>query len=306
MRTVEEGVNDLGPDGTVPGLARHPADGEPVDWPRRPSPEASRTGGLLGLVFAQVLAEVRQGRRVPEFLVGVVGVPVLLYCMFGLPQAGKTLPEGTDVAAMMYASIGCYGVVSLAIFTFGADVANERGKGWLRRLRSTPMPMWVYFVGKFAMAALFTLAMLALMLAAALLLGHVHFDAVRLLEAVGILVVGAVAFSTMGFALAFWTRPKAASAVSNLVFLPLSFLSGFFFPVASLPSILQDIAPYMPTYHFGQLVWGAMAPDGDVAAFGVLSPGSTISHVWPVLLTSVVFGVIAALGYRRNVGEVSS
>ncbi len=306
MSTVDEGLSAQGAGGTAPEPTPPRHRGEPVDWPRRPSPEATRTGGPLGLLFAQVGAEVRQGLRVPEFFVGVVGVPVLLYCMFGLPQAGKTLPGGTDVAAMMFASIGCYGVVSLAIFTFGADVANERGKGWLRRLRSTPMPMWVYFAGKFVMAAVFTLAMLTLMLAAALLLGHVHFDAARLLEAVGILVVGAVAFSTMGFALAFWARPKAASAVSNLVFLPLSFLSGFFFPVESLPSILQDIAPYMPTYHFGQLVWGAMAPDGDVAAFGVLSPGSTISHVWPVVLTSLVFAVVAALGYRRNVGEVSS
>lgn len=301
MSTVEGRANP-----TAPATSAAPGKGPSgPDWPRRLSPEARPTGTLVSLLGAQVMAEVRQGLRMPEYLVGVVGVPVLLYAMFGLPQAGKLLPAGTDVGAMMYASIACYGVVSLAIFTFGSDVANERGKGWLRRLRSTPMPMGVYFAGKLVMAMLFTVAILGLMLMAAVWLGHVAFDVGRLLAAAGILLLGAMALSTLGFALAFWARPKAASAVSNLVFLPLSFLSGFFFPVQSLPSVLQSVAPFMPTYHFGQLVWGAMAPAGDVEAFGALASGSTMSHVWPVVVTSLVFGVIAPLGYRRNVGEVA-
>ncbi|MGB2699347.1 MAG: hypothetical protein WBC31_03155, partial [Candidatus Phosphoribacter baldrii] len=113
---------------------------------RRLSPEAARMPGALGTLAAQLRAELLSSARVPEYVVGVVAVPIILYTMFGLPNAGEVLPGGTDVGAMMFASMSAYGVVSLAIFTFGVGVAEERGKGWLRRMRATPMPFWAYFV----------------------------------------------------------------------------------------------------------------------------------------------------------------
>jgi len=271
--------------------------------PRRMSPQAEPTGSVLTLLGAQIRAEVRQNLRVPEYLVGVVGVPILLFAMFGLPEAGQILPGGTDVGAMMFASMSCYAVVSLSIFTFGVDVAQERGKGWLRLLRATPMPMWAYFAGKLAMAVVFTAAILVLMGAVAVLAGGVDFDLVRLARACGVLLLGSVAFSTMGFALAFWTRPKAASAIGNLIFLPLAFLSGFFYTLGGLPDFLQELAPKLPTYHFGQLVWGQMAPAGDVVAFGSLDPGSVTSHLVPIAAMVAGFGLLTVLGYRRSVGS---
>lgn len=270
---------------------------------RRLSPHAERTGSLARLLATQVAAEVRANLRVPEYLIGVIGVPVILYAMFGLPQAGTMLPGGTDVGAMIFASMSCYGVVSLAIFTFGVDVAQERGRGWLRRLRATPMPMWVYFAGKLVMAAVFTVVILTLMAALAVLVGGVRFDVGRTLRACAILVAGSMAFSTMGFALAFWARPKAASAVGNLLFLPLSFLSGFFYSLAALPQFLQELAPKLPTYHFGQLVWTQMAPARDVVDYGALTPGPIASHLLPLAASVVVFSLLTAWGWRRNVGR---
>ena len=48
---------------------------------------------------------------------------------------GDALPGGTTVVAMIFVSFACYGVVSQALFSFGAELAAERQKGWLRRLR---------------------------------------------------------------------------------------------------------------------------------------------------------------------------
>lgn len=255
---------------------------------------------MVGLLAAQVLAEVRQSLRIPQFLIGVVAVPVMLYAMFGLPEAGQVMPGGTDVGAMMFASLSSYGVVSLAIFTFGVDIAQERGKGWLRRLRATPMPMWAYFAGKCAMAVAFAAAILVATAAVATLAGGVRFDAARLVRTSLVLVSGALAFSTMGFALAYWTRPRAASAIGNLVFLPLAFASGFFYTLDQLPGFLQDLAHYLPTYHFGQLVWNQLGPASDVQAFGSPAPDSLLVHLAWVIGCFVVFGILAAVGYRRD------
>src|SRR5690606_37267670 len=112
-----------------------------VTVPRRP---ASATVRLVGIHSA---IELRSSLRRAELAVGAVAVPVILYAMFGLPRTGSLLPGGIPVPLSMLVGIACYGVVSLAIFTFGEDVAKERGRGWPRTLAATPFPAWVHLVG---------------------------------------------------------------------------------------------------------------------------------------------------------------
>ena len=268
--------------------------------PRRLSPLTRPATGTARLLTTQVTMEVRRYHRIPEYFIGVVVLPVILYAMFGLGDAGKILPLGTDVGAMMFVSIGCYGVVSEALFSFGGELATERSKGWLRRLRATPMPMWVYFAGKVALNLVFTLVSLAGMAAVAVVVGHVTFDLSRLIATIAILLTGVVAFSTMGSAIAYWVRPRAVSTIVNLVFLPLSFLSGFFYPLDQLPDVFAKVAQVLPTYHFGQLAWGVMAPAQDVTSFGNPPSGSTVGHLAVVLGWFVGCGILTVLGYRRE------
>ena len=268
--------------------------------PRRLSPLTRPATGTARLLTTQVTMEVRRYHRIPEYFIGVVVLPVILYAMFGLGDAGKILPLGTDVGAMMFVSIGCYGVVSEALFSFGGELATERSKGWLRRLRATPMPMWVYFAGKVALNLVFTLVSLAGMAAVAVVVGHVTFDPSRLIATIAILLTGVVAFWTMGSAIAYWVRPRAVSTIVNLVFLPLSFLSGFFYPLDQLPDIFAKVAQVLPTYHFGQLAWGVMAPAQDVASFGNPPSGTVVGHLAVVLGWFVGCGILTVLGYRRE------
>ena len=187
---------------------------------------------LAKLLAAQIVAEAKSNVRVPEYVIGVVGVPILLYAMFGLPLADKLTASGTSVGAINVASMTCYGIVSLAIFTFGADVATERGKGWLRRLRATPMPMWAYFAAKMVTALAFSAAILAGTLAVAMIFGGLRFEAREVLGLAAVLGLGTIAFAPFGFTIAYLFTPKAATAVANLIFLPVSFLSWFFIPLS--------------------------------------------------------------------------
>jgi len=267
---------------------------------RRLSPGARRTGGVLPMLGVQIGSEVTRYRRMPEYFVGVVILPVILFAMFGLPNAGDVLPGGTTVVAMIFVSFACYGVVSQALFSFGAELAAERQKGWLRRLRATPMPMWVYFTGKLVMNLVFTVTIAGAMALLAQLAGDADFAADRLLATGGVLLLGTVVFSPMGAAIAYLVRPKAVSTIVNLVFLPLSFASGFFFPLRQLPQVLQDLAPWLPTYHFGQLARAAMAPAADLEAYGGEAAGDTALHLAVVLGWGAVCAAATVWGYRRE------
>jgi ABC-2 type transport system permease protein len=267
---------------------------------RRLSPGTRRTGGVLPMLGVQIGSEVTRYRRMPEYFVGVVILPVILFAMFGLPNAGDVLPGGTTVVAMIFVSFACYGVVSQALFSFGAELAAERQKGWLRRLRATPMPMWVYFTGKLVMNLVFTVTIAGAMALLAQLAGDADFALDRLLPTAGVLLLGTVVFSPMGAAIAYLVRPKAVSTIVNLVFLPLSFASGFFFPLRQLPQVLQDLAPWLPTYHFGQLARSAMAPAADLEAYGGESAVDIALHLAVVLGWGVVCVAATVWGYRRE------
>jgi len=263
-------------------------------------PGAVRNGGLLGLIALMVRINVRAGLRSPEFAIGVIAVPVLLYAMFGLPPADELLPAGTRAGTMMMVSLTAYGVMSLAIFAFGDDVAKERGRGWTRTLEATPVPMWAHLAGKLVMASAYALLITLAVAAVGVTAGGVRLSATTWLAYTATMVGGVIAFSTLGFAIAYLAQPRTATVIANLVFLPLAFLSGFFFPLSQLPEILQDVAPWLPTYHFGQLAWSRVAPIADAEAFtGIASPGVGV-HLAAVVGTTLVFGVVALLAARRE------
>lgn len=268
--------------------------------PRMTSPTAERSPGPWALALEQSRAEFLQNARVPEFVVGVVVFPVMLFLMFGLPNAGNELPAGTSVGAFMMGSFAAYGMLGIAIFSFGVDLAVERGRGWLRLMRATPAPAWSYFGAKVAMAALFGVLTLALLFGAASAWAGVRLEAGAWLRLALTLLVGGLAFAPLGFSLGYWASPRGAAPIANLVYLPLSFASGLFFPLSQLPQILQDLAPWLPTYHFGQLVWGAVGPSADIARLAGGAAGDTLVHVAWLVGTFVVFGVVALAGYRRD------
>lgn len=286
-------------------MTRHPLSrvtisNQPDQPPRRLSPNAIPSGSTLGMIFEQLRAEFVQNWRVPEFLVGIVAFPVMLYLMFGLPNAGQTLPEGTSVGAFMLASFAAYGCLGIALFNFGVDIAVERGRGWLKLMSATPMPAWLYFLGKLLMSMLFATLTLAVLFSVAYLFAGVRMPATQWGTLFATLLLGGLSFSTLGFTLGYWASPRGASPIANLIYLPLSFVSGLFFPLSDLPEVIQQIAPYLPTFHYGQLVWNAAGHPDDVALLTGAASINTLHHTLWLLGCFVLFGLTALWGYWRD------
>jgi ABC-2 type transport system permease protein len=56
----------------------------------------------------------------------------------------------------------------------------------------------------------------------------------------------------------------------NMVYLPMSFLSGLWIPLSMLPHVLQQVAPIWPSYHLDMLALAAVGLRGDSAATHLL------------------------------------
>lgn len=260
---------------------------------------ARPNGGRLGLLALAAWTELRSSARSAEFAVGALGIPVLLYAMFGLPNVSE-LDGGTPLRTAMLVSLSAYGVVSLAIFTFGENVAKERGRGWTRTLRATPLPLGVHLLGKtvtaVAHAALIVVAMSVLAATA----GGVDLPAGTWIAFAATMLAGVLAFSALGFAIALLARPRAATVISNLIFLPLAFASGFFVPLSELPATVRTIAPWLPTFHFGQLAYRIVMPADDVEDLTGVTTGSLATHLAWVAVATICLGGLALLAGRRE------
>ena len=266
---------------------------------------ARPTGGRAGLLALQVVTEVRSSLRSPEFAVGAVIIPVILYAMFGLPNA-SSLPGGTTIRLAMLLSLSCYGIVTLAIVVFGEDVAKDRGRGWLRTLAATPFPTSVYLAGKVGAALVHGALIATVMAVLAATAGGVDLSPRQWAVYAVLMLVGVVVFSPLGFAIAYLAKPKTAAVIANVVFLPLAFASGFFVPLSELPQVMGDIARYLPTYHFGQLARDAMAPAVDVDAYGGGAVGDTALHLVVVLAWGAACTAATVWGYRREAARERS
>jgi ABC-2 type transport system permease protein len=254
--------------------------------------------GRLGLLALTAWVELRSSARSVEFAIGAVAIPVLLYMMFGLPNPNE-LDGGTPIRTAMLVSLSSYGVISLAIFTFGENVAKERGRGWTRTLRTTPLPTSIHLVAKTVTAvAHAALIVTAMSLLAAT--GGVDLPTSTWIALGATLLAGVVTFSALGYAIALLARPRTATVISNLIFLPLAFASGFFVPLSELPAPMRNLAPWLPTFHFGQLAYRIVMPPNDVEDLTGITTQSIVTHLTWVTATTAALAGLALLAARRE------
>ncbi len=260
---------------------------------RRLSPTAVRGPGWAVALGRQTAAEFWKMWRVPAFSAPTIIFPLLLFMLFGVPNAQFKMPDGSTVGKYLLASFGAYGLLGIAFFSFGIGVAVERGQGWTKLVRATPLPAWIFFLAKLLMAILFAVIVLALLLPLGALAAGVRMPLTQWVALPLTLILGMLPFSTVGFTLGYWAGPNSAAPIANLIYLPLSFASGLWQPLETLPKFVQRLAPYLPSYHYGQLVRFAVGVDD----------GKLTQHILWLAGTLVVGAVLAIWGYRRDYGK---
>jgi ABC-2 type transport system permease protein len=231
--------------------------------------------------------------RIPIFAVSTIALPVMFYLLFGLAFGGGEA-GGVARATYMMATYGTFGVIGAALFGFGVSVAVERGQGWMRLKRVSPMPPQAYFLAKVVMSTSIAVLIIGLLFILGATLGGVRMPAIQWISLALVLILGALPFSAMGLAFGYLIGPNSAPALLNLFYLPMAFASGLWIPIHQLPAFVQGIAPALPPYHFAQLALGTVD-----AAEG----GSAALHALVLLAFTAFFLTVAAWGFRRDEGR---
>ena len=202
-------------------------------------------------VAHQLRVEQKVFWRNRESAVFVFIFPILLFVLLASVYDGHAF--GRPVKYTLLAGLLSYGAANTAFAGLAISLVIRRESGLLKRLRSTPLPSPVYLAAVGASVFIvFTLQTVALFA-----LGRVAF-AMALPDNVAsvamLVVIGVAGFAGLGFAAASLIRSaEGASAVVNVVLLPMAFLSGAFGPTRHLPDVLRWVADVLPLKYYVDL-----------------------------------------------------
>ena len=192
--------------------------------------------------------------------------------------------ESRDLGYIDFLVPGIVGmtVMQLGLFGVAFGFVHLKRTGALRRLFATPTSP-AYFLGaQVASRLIIAFVQVAILFGIGIWFGLQMFGDYLTLAA--IVLLAAVIFLAVGFAIAGWAKNEdQAAPVANLISLPMMFLSGVFFPRDAMPDFLANITQFMPLTYVNE------------ALRAVVNHGASISSLGPQLLGMGVWAVITFL-----------
>ena len=237
---------------------------------------ADRFPSSAQLLARQIGYQNRLFRRTAISAFFTLAFPLMFLLLFGAifddvdPAAGQVV-----AAAQFYApALAVFTAVSATYTNIGIVTAIYRDEGVLMRIRSTPLPRWVYMGGVVGSGVLIALFGSLIMLAVGFGLYGLEMEADRIPAAVVTFVVGVASFCLLGLALAAVTPSgQSAPALANATILPLAFISNVFVVVPDPVRWLDVAGDVFPLKPFVEAFYASFDPfrTGSAWELGLLA-----------------------------------
>jgi ABC-2 type transport system permease protein len=200
--------------------------------------------------------------------------------------------EDESLQPIQYLTPGILGWAIAAAASFGAAVTlvTWRRGGLMRRLNLSPVGVPAVVGARILVSLGVALVQLVVFVAvAALLFGLRLADSWWM--AIPLVLAGTLAFLSIGLlAGAMVQSVETASVITNVVVIPMAFLSGSFFPLSLAPQWLQTASLVLPLRHLNDAMQ-------DVLARGV-GPASVLPQLFILLGFAAVVSAIAVWLFR--------
>jgi ABC-2 type transport system permease protein len=232
-------------------------------------PTQATTGGIVQQVVTGVLGAVNLGGRAP------------------IVEAQVTAIQTQNLNIISYLVPSILGMALMQLGVFAAiPLVADRQKKILKRLNATPLHRWQLVGSNVVMRLIIGIIQTIIIVAVGTALFGLQVTGSLLLLS-GLVVLGALAFISLGYVIAsFAPTEDAANSMTSVVQFPLMFLSGTFFVIDQMPQPLQVVARFLPLTYLSD------------ALRQVMVNGTAFSPLWvcfAVLIgwTAVCFGISA-------------
>ena len=235
-----------------------------------------------------------------------------LLFLFVLGTGLSSLFSGTDageinVRTFLFPGVLTLAVLFTAVFSAGS-IVWDREFGFLREMLVAPVGRWAIVVGKVVGGATVATFQGLLLLALAGLVG-VPYNPIMMLLVVAELMLIALMITAFGVMIAARIKTfQAFMAMTQVLMLPMFFLSGALFPLNNLPAWLTILTHINPLTYAVDLVRRTIfafidvGPAGQQFVSGV-TWGDWLVPIWLEVIIIVVMGLvmirIAVLQFRK-------
>ncbi len=224
--------------------------------------------------------------------------PVLFLFVLGTglgALAGRSLPSGIDFKTFIYPGVLAMSVLFTAIFS-AASIVWDREFGFLREILVAPVSRGAIVIGKCLGGATIATFQGIIFLALAGF-AHVPYNPILIVTLIGELLL--LSFTLTAFGVMMAARIKqfqAFMALTQMLVLPLFFLSGALYPLNGLPAWLSVLTRIDPlTYIVGPMRHAVFSHLSMPAVFEQHLAPSITWLGWPVPI-GLSLGMVAIMG----------
>lgn len=185
--------------------------------------------------------------------------PVMMILIFGGIYGNKPQDMfhgfGTiDVSVPAYTGmiISVSGLMSLPL-----TLCEYREKKILKRFKATPISPSKVICSQFFVNAIMTIVGFLLLILVSKVVFDLQFDG-NILMVVSMFLLSLVSIFSIGFLIASLApNMKAGTAIANIVYFPMLFLTGATLPLEVMPKFMQNIAKFLPVTHVVKVMQGS-------------------------------------------------
>jgi len=231
----------------------------------------------MGLVLTQTRYALIATLRTPRAMLFGALFPLIFLVLFnslftnGGPQTTTVAGHTVDVHSYFTAGLIAYALALSCFSTPLMTLVAARERGQLKRQRGMPPPAWTFIAAQVLRSAAFALVIGLIMIVIGVAAYGVDLSAQTAPGFVIYLFLGTATLSALGIAVTSLAKDEdSAQPIAAFTIVMLSFVSGIFIALDTLPNWLEDIGRVFPLYHLaaGLQTTVSQDPTGIGLSFG--------------------------------------
>lgn len=233
-------------------------------------------GNFRGIRAIYGFEMARFGRTFWTSLLLPVITTTLYFVVFGSAIGGRMAEiDGVAYAAYIVPGLVMLSLLTESIFNASFGIYMPKFTGTVYEILSAPISPFEIILGYVGAAATKSLILGFVILATARL--FVPFEILHPFAMVAFLLLTAIAFCLLGFAIGVWADGfEKMQIIPMMIVMPLTFLGGSFYSIRMLPEFWQQVSLFNPVVYlvngfrwsfYGQADVGIGASLGMIAAF---------------------------------------
>lgn len=219
--------------------------------------------------------------RIPISIVMSLISPTIGLLFFVLPQQSAGAPPSAILKSVL--ALVIFGVMVNSLFHFAVEISQSRDRPWGSYTRSLPVGQKGIILSYLFSSGVLSLISVIPLIVMAILLTNISMDISYLIIGIALLILTCIPFMLLGIAIGYFSVPKAAVAIVQVLMLVLAFGGGLFIPPETFSEVFNNLSYLLPSRSALEIVSWGVNINTSFPYKGIIGWG-----IWTVILLIII------------------